>query len=103
MMLAYTHENSILVENAKNLLAHNGIPSELRNEYAAGALGELSAFDSWPEVWVSEEHYAKAKKILAKLSGPIEGKPWTCLNCAEINEPTFQHCWNCQKEVTDHA
>ena len=98
MQLVYTHENNILVGNARNLLAENGIESMLTNEFAGGGVGELSAFDTWPEVWVSDEDYARAKEILEVLSHPAEGESWECKFCGETNEPAFRSCWNCQGE-----
>ncbi len=95
MQRVYTHENLFLVENARNLLAEQGIPGELRNEFAGGGLGELSAFDTWPEVWVAETDYPRARKVIAPLLEPVQGEPWKCEYCDEINESTFGSCWQC--------
>ena len=52
MKLVYTNENPFLVSNAKNLIEAEGIGTFLKNEFAQGAVGETSAFDAWPEVWI---------------------------------------------------
>ena len=52
MKLVYTNENRMIVGNAKNILEGHGIETILKNEYAQGAVGEISAFDAWPELWV---------------------------------------------------
>lgn len=96
MMLIYTHENNLMVVNARNYLVVNGIETELRNEFASGGLGELSAIDTWPELWVNAAHYAEAKRLISALSQPEEGTPWQCEACRETNEPAFELCWNCQ-------
>ena len=100
MLLVYTHENNILVSNARNLLAENGIESLLKNEFAGGGAGDLPVFDTWPEIWVTDEDYVKAKEILEALEEPVEGVKWLCDSCGEVNEPAFQSCWNCQSEKT---
>ena len=97
MQLVYTHENNILVGNARNLLARNGIDSVLKNEFAGGGMGELAVFETWQEIWVEDEDYDRAIEVLDVLSHPTEGERWRCEFCGEINEPAFQSCWNCQQ------
>ena len=97
MQLIYTHENNILVGNARNLLSQHGLESILKNEFAGSGAGELSTFDTWQELWVSDEDYLKAKEVLAVLSDSLEGERWVCEGCGEVNEPTFHSCWNCQR------
>lgn len=96
MKLIYTHENNILVGNARNLLVEHGVESILKNEFAGSGAGELSTFDTWQEVWVRDEDYQNAQQILEVLSAPVDGETWACARCGEINEPTFHSCWNCQ-------
>ena len=99
MKIIYSHENKILVENARNLLAHNGIEAILKNEYASGGIGELSAIDTWPELWlVNDDDYGNAKLLLGQLSTDIDQDSWKCTSCQELNEPSFDFCWNCQIE-----
>lgn len=100
MKLIYTHDNSIVVGNANALLQQEGIRTQLRNEFASGAVGELSAIDSWPEIWVSDLDEERARIIVERLfSQSMNGRElreWQCLHCSEKNEPTFEICWHCQ-------
>ncbi len=52
MKLVFTNESTFLVNNVKNLLEAQKIKVFIKNEYAQGAIGEISPFDSWPELWV---------------------------------------------------
>src|ERR1700730_17360303 len=42
----------IQVAHARNLLLTVGIESELRNQYLAGALGDLPMLETWPQLYV---------------------------------------------------
>ncbi|MCP8899710.1 DUF2007 domain-containing protein [Gilvimarinus xylanilyticus] len=98
MKLVYTHENKLLVENTANLLRQKGIESTLENEFAAGAMGELSPLQTWPELWVNEGDYLHAKGIIAQLAETAMGAPWQCPACSEENDASFELCWSCQQE-----
>ena len=98
MLLVYTHENKIIVENVRSLLEQNGIDTSLRNEYASGGMGELAPTETWPELWVNDWHFDKAKAILKNFARKELRPGWVCHNCGEENASTFDHCWNCQTE-----
>ena len=55
MKMVYANESQFLVTNVRNLIEAQDIRTFLKNEFAQGAVGEISAFDSWPEVWVFED------------------------------------------------
>ena len=95
MKLIYTHENKILVENARNFLKEQGVDSVLRNEFASGGMGELSPIETWPEVWVADTNYTTATKIINSYLTPVSGDTWRCQNCGEENEANFECCWQC--------
>ncbi|MDB6098318.1 MAG: hypothetical protein JWN58_1021, partial [Gammaproteobacteria bacterium] len=42
------------VAHARNVLTAAGIESELRNQYLAGALGDLPMLETWPELMVED-------------------------------------------------
>lgn len=97
MKLVYTHENKILVENAKNILLEEGIECVLRNEFAGSGIGDLAPIQAWPELWVlREEDESRASGILAALKSQNTGETWPCQNCGEKNEAAFMSCWQCQ-------
>lgn len=98
MKLLYTHENKIIVENARNCVREEGIELILRNEFSSGGMGELSPMETWPELWVNDSDFDRAKEIVDRLLSTQLGEHWTCLTCREKNESTFEMCWNCQSE-----
>ena len=94
----FSHENRLVATNIKNILEINNISVMLKNEFAASAIGEISPFDTWVEVWVKNSlDLSKAKAIIEEAVSP-KGKDWYCANCGEINGAAFQICWNCAKE-----
>lgn len=99
MKLIYTQQNRFLVINARNLVENAGIETVLKNEYAAGAAGELSPFDAWLELWVVHDaDYAKAMKVIESISTESHEAEWICAACGERNDASFEMCWNCQNE-----
>lgn len=100
--LVYTAELLPLVGNAQNILEGAGIASTIKNQYTGGGLGELSAFDTWPELWVERDRdYDRAKALLA----PLFEKPkpdWQCPSCGETNAESFDFCWRCARSQPDH-
>lgn len=99
MKCVYTHDNKLLVENAKNLLLNEGIEAFIKNDFASSGVGELSAIDTWPELWVQDErHYAAASQIIEQLTSKYDGAEWFCKHCNEFNSAAFEVCWKCQTE-----
>jgi hypothetical protein len=99
MKLVYSNESIFLVSNAKNIIEAQGISTFIKNEFSQGAVGEISAFDSWPEVWVmNDADFERATEILVSSQSRIKGDEWICKSCSEENDPSFEICWNCQSE-----
>ncbi len=100
MLKIYCNEDRFMVMQVKDALESAGIPCFIKNEFASGAIGELSPFDAWPEVWLSDEEWQKrAEKIIADLMPRKNQNPsWNCAHCNERNEGTFELCWQCGKE-----
>lgn len=100
MKKVFTSENNFVVHNAKNLIEAQGIEVFIKNEFAQGAVGEISTVDSWPEVWVLEDaDFDRATAIIEPLQSHSQGAEWVCQNCSELNDPSFEICWNCQQEM----
>ena len=92
----FTHENRLIVYNMKNLLEEQGIQCVIKNEFAGGGVGDLAAFETWPEVWVAEPKQLRlAERIIQDALDADPGKIWTCENCGESNDSNFQLCWRC--------
>ncbi len=86
------------VAHARNLLLSAGIPSEVRNQYLAGALGELPMLETWPQLYVDETDEYRALRVLREIEARPGGAPWTCASCGECLEPQFTSCWRCGAE-----
>ena len=63
MKKVFTHENRMIVYNMRNLLQGEGIETVMKNEFSGGGVGDLPAFDTWPEVWVCDEAQAELALI----------------------------------------
>ena len=99
MKMVYTHENRMIVCNAKNILEAQGIEVVIRNEFSSSAIGEISAFDVWVEVWVKNDaDYSRAFNILETSLSLENAAEWVCSQCSEENDASFEVCWNCQHE-----
>lgn len=96
MKKVYTNANRTVVLNVRNILERAGIDTLLRNEYAVGAMGELSPFDAWLEVWVVKDRdFERATKIAGSVESQPNAAQWICNRCQESNDPSFDFCWNC--------
>lgn len=99
MKKVYTHENRFFVSNAKNIVDAEGIETLLKNEYAAGAAGDLAPIDAWMELWVINERDAqKATALIEEAFNHCREASWVCPNCQERNPAAFEFCWSCQSE-----
>lgn len=99
MKLVYTHPSSIAVAQARNALEQAGLACILRNEYAAGAMGELAPISVWPELWVLRDRdYERAMLVLTQASAEIREADWDCQRCGRQSPATFEVCWHCAGE-----
>ena len=102
MKMVYTHENYFIVSNVKNIIDAQGIKTFVKNEFSQSAVGELSATDSWPEIWVFDDaNFDNAVAIIATLQVDSKAVDWTCENCLEKNSSAFELCWSCQHELPE--
>jgi len=84
------------VHTWKGLLELCGIEVELKGEALLGGIGELPTGLHNVELWVPASQYAQAKAQLESLN--TNGPQWQCLQCHEINENSFELCWQCSTE-----
>ncbi|HVC01331.1 MAG TPA: DUF2007 domain-containing protein [Steroidobacteraceae bacterium] len=99
MKRVYRAATLLQVAHARNLLITAGIQCEIRNQYLAGAAGELPMFETWPQVVVEDADEARALGVLERASRPAAGAPWICDRCGEQLEPQFTSCWRCGAEA----
>ncbi|MBF7074609.1 DUF2007 domain-containing protein [Glaciecola sp. MH2013] len=97
MKMVYTNESSVLVNNAKNLLIHNGLSVSVANEHNSTGGHTLLAN---MELWVNRDSdYDKAMELLNTLKSSKNIKEWVCTECNEKNDASFEICWNCGSEA----
>lgn len=100
MKLAYQHENRAIVHSAKNILEVRGIDCHIKNDHGNTMGAEFGIANTLLELWVmNDNELSKASDILnQEVLNPENLPPWTCSNCNEENEGSFEFCWNCQTE-----
>ncbi|GAA6183444.1 MULTISPECIES: putative signal transducing protein [Alteromonadaceae] len=105
MKKIYWHNDRFRIYQIKQLLDDNHIPNFIKNEFAIGAIGELSPLDAMPEVWLTDDAWQhKANKLIEEFDvQPAEAKNWVCEKCNEENEGSFSLCWNCGNSITATA
>jgi len=97
----YTAETLIQVEHIRALLDNEGIRTTVRNQYLSAGLGELPAFECWPELWlVNEGDSARAQRFIQDYLRADPGllQDWRCPQCGETIEGQFSQCWHCGAE-----
>ncbi len=83
------------VAHARNVLIAAGIDSELRNQYLAGALGDLPMLETWPQLWVEDALESAALRALQNAAAAPPGAPWICAQCGEAARTAIHTCWRC--------
>ena len=100
MKRVYRAATLLQVAHARNVLITAGIQCELRNQYLAGALGDLPMMETWPQLYVDDADERFALSALARAAAGSAGAPWICPGCGEESEAQFTQCWRCGAEVT---
>ena len=94
MKRVFSSHNAILVHHCRNLLAAEGIETELRNLMLSSAMGELPPAECQAELWVLDEKDARrAEEVLRRP--PPAGPEWKCSRCGEVSAAQFTQCWQC--------
>ena len=97
MKLIYTNENRYLVHNIQNIVENAAISIMLKNEFAAGAAGDLVPHETWLELWViNDDDYENAIKAIDNAFSQQGDAEWICPKCQEPNNASFDFCWQCQ-------
>jgi hypothetical protein len=101
MLRVYTGQVLALVENMKNVLKMHNIESYIRNQYLSAAVGEIPPHESWPQLWVSDQDFERARKIIeyAERDSLESQEILICPKCGEEVEGQFVKCWNCSSDI----
>ena len=90
-------ETIVTITHYQNLLAAEGIKTEVRNQHLGGIMGEMPVFETWPQLWVVNElDFDRATQLIEAADAESHEVPWTCRNCGEKNEGQYAACWNCE-------
>jgi hypothetical protein len=95
MKKIYTSPDRMMVFHFKNILESYHIDCIVKNEYLAGAAGELPPNECWPELWIDDDKYDQAVSILEQTETFQTLPTWTCTHCGEVLEGQFTACWQC--------
>ena len=102
MKLLYTSSNALIVSHLRNLLEEEQITCYLKNEFLYSGAGEIPPTEIWPELWVDESDFGKAKAIMDEALADKSDLPqWQCRKCGEWVEGQFAVCWNCGETHSD--
>ncbi|ARD23075.1 MULTISPECIES: DUF2007 domain-containing protein [Shewanella] len=96
-----TGGNLLQAHTWKGLLETHGIMVELTGEALVGGVGELPTEMQTVDLWVNQHQVEKARNLLE--SHDMERPQWQCLQCHEMNEGSFELCWQCSSpQSTPH-
>jgi hypothetical protein len=89
-------ESLITINHYKNLLAAEGIETQVRNQHLGSIMGEVPFFETWPQLWiVNDLDHDRAVQLIESAESESPAEAWTCPNCGEVNEGQFSVCWRC--------
>ena len=89
-------DSPITINHYKNLLAAEGIPTEIRNEHLGSIMGEMPFVETWPEIWVLNDlDFDRATQLITSVDSESPSAPRRCKKCGEENEGQFAACWKC--------
>ena len=89
-------ETLVLINHYKNVLAAEGIQTEVRNQHLSSIMGEVPFFETWPQLWVVNDlDFDRAKQLIESADNEAPMEPWSCSKCGEQNEGQFSACWKC--------
>lgn len=89
-------ETIVTITHYQNLLAAEGIRTEIRNQHLGGIMGEMPVFETWPQLWVvNDMDFDRAAQLIESADAEPQEAPWTCGKCGEENEGQYAACWNC--------
>lgn len=97
----YSTLNSAEAHVITFLLENNGIETVIENEDMTPLFGMVSAKDAEARIWVPEDRYGEATRLLASSSSvDISGKNMArCKRCGELVCDIFDYCWNCMADM----
>lgn len=102
MIKFYTAANLTEAYLIRDLLAADHIASNIFNENAQGALGEIPFTHAYPEIWlIDERDLPQARNVIREYEGnSAASRSLHCPSCGEDNPANFEVCWQCGRELS---
>ena len=72
------------------------INARVFNENAHGAIGELPVTDTWPDVWIVQNHQFRAALAVIDRYEASSEDELLCNSCGQISPGRFEVCWQCR-------
>lgn len=83
-------------EHLQQVLESAGIEAYVEGVNGSNAFG-MNALMGSIKIKVRTEDLPQARQVLSDSFNRV-GRPWYCGNCQEMNEPSFDYCWQCEGE-----
>ena len=93
MCRVYTAETLPEAHLILQQLERVGINARIFNENAQGVIGELPVTDTWPDVWIVQNHQFRAVRTVIERYESSSGKERLCNSCGETSSGRFEVCW----------
>lgn len=102
MKKLFVSQNLIEIEMRKERLEQADIRCMIKNQRSSSLAGEIPFTEVFPELWVQDEDYDRARRLLEDglVLLPSNQDMWTCAGCGERHEGQFGTCWKCGRERT---
>ncbi|TWT85108.1 hypothetical protein CA13_65900 [Planctomycetes bacterium CA13] len=91
------------------IMQNEGIKARVVGDHLRDVLSHLAIGAVPPRILAPPDGYEAARKIVlayeTRHKAPVDGSAaqWICARCGELNDPTFDVCWQCQSEHGDPA
>lgn len=93
----------IEAEQARSLLAEEGVPAYVEGANAQTALAYIGSALGGVKLLVDEADMQRAEEILQRSQELPNIEAWTCGNCYSEVDPGFAVCWRCGADYTQAA
>jgi len=103
MKQVYSAADVVSAQMLKDYLVAYGIEAFVQGDLLGGAVGELPA-SNLITVWVlNDEDFERAEARVknfesSRVDDQVHNSVWKCIDCDELIDAQFTHCWKCNAE-----
>jgi Putative prokaryotic signal transducing protein len=107
MIRVYSAQNTMMVDQMRDVLERQGIDSVVRSRDLSGLTGAVPSNECWTELWIVDDaDAAEAEELIAAAIGgeavdvadaakPLRAVARHCSHCHATLEAGFDVCWRC--------